>query len=223
MRENSITEHFPKIVRDYMVTSFTGQKLDQSFGDQYWEFPDGGGLMQVFEAIADVAEDLIKDYEERLSKVTYERNVAEISMPAIHICEGVPLPPSFVDPPINLNPPLGEPVPFVEGVTALEPKVRKKRGPNKKKPCVACEGSGNNSKGGICPICKPTETKAEESFSKQEIVDAIAKHGAPENAPVPPLPVSPTNLPPWLAPKVEPASPAFFPPPPPPPFWNPNA
>jgi len=214
MRENSITEHFPKIVKDYMVTSFTGQKLDQSFGDQYWEFTDGGGLMQVFEAIADVAEDLIKDYEERLGNLT---KVVEINQ-KLTACESkvesfgdvvatgqmaVVEPAHIPLPPLQPLPPPVEP----------EPKVRKKRGPNKKKPCVACEGSGNNSKGEICPICKPTETKPEAPVDETNLP--------------PVLTAPPANVPPWLAqpaaPVATPAAPVFFPPPPPPPFWNPNA
>lgn len=222
MRENSITEHFQKIVKDYMVTSFTGQKLDQSFGDQHWEFTDAGGLMQVFEAIADVAEDLIKDYEERLGNLT---KVIEINQ-KLTACESKVE--AFRDVVVT-----GQmeviPEPPVAPEPTPEPKVKKKRGPNKKKPCVACGGSGNNSKGGICPICNKTETKPEPVVDETNLPPPFVT-----NKPIeievtgePPFVkavfIGTDNTPPWLAPKVEPAAPAFFPPPPPPPFWNPNA
>lgn len=217
MRSNSITEHFEKIIKDYMVTSFTGQKLDQTFGDQYWEFTDEGGLMKVLEAICDVAEDAIKDYEERIG------NLNEAVQAAIH--GGGYAADKFE----AIAPPLGEPIPYIEPPAPPQivdaPPIKKRapradKGKSRKK-CVACEGSGKNTKGEDCPICKTTPIEATlDGQPPFEIVDAPTplheKAVEVLNAHV----TQPTSTPPWLA---QPAAPAFFPPPPPPPYWNPNA
>ncbi len=224
MRTNAITEHFPKIIQDYMVTSFTGQMLDQSFGNQYYEFPDEGGMMKVLEAICDVAEDAIKDYEERIGNLTRVIEIngkltsLEAKMDSFEMSSSAPI---VVIPEAPLARLDEYPVKKTRAPRADKGKSRKK--------CVACEGSGKNSKGEDCPICKepsitinpvvvgvenPTvvgvEVKVEPSFKEVWGVEDATKEQL----------TRPSSTPPWLA---QPAAPVFFAPPPPPPYWNPNA
>ncbi len=220
MRENLITEHFPKIIKDYMVTSFTGQKLDQTFGDQYWEFTDEGGLMKVLEAICDVVEDAIKERDDEIEQLKSRiERYGETSCDLPVIAEPIaPLSPSAIY--LAPSPPQSEP---------KKRAPRADKGKSRKK-CVACEGSGKNTKGEDCPIC-----------TKTGLIEAVLDGQPPfETPPAPPVIGGP--IPPglqkglledhenfkrevvnqWEEKDAATAAPVFFAPPPPPPYWNPN-
>lgn len=212
MTNNSITEEFPRIIKDYWVTSFTGQKLDQDFGSSYYDPLSELSLMETLEAIGTLTqtyfeerESMIEDYETQIEELKLQVGI-NAKLESVEVIPSMIIPPQTA--PIVVVP---EP-PIVE---------KKKRGRKPKdkpegKVCVACEGSGNNSKGEVCPICKPVILV---SFEKSEVTSPVQTVTTPSAN----VGIQPSSIPPWLAPKVEPAAPAFFAPPPPPPFYNPNA